>query len=151
VPSGQRQYGAIPRSDPAAVPDLERPSYVGARVEVQERMDGSLLVRHQGKFLTPRDAPPLATQLRAQVAVHLPSRSHQREATATSQSPGNSRTPGWRSDLVRGSHQKATPPGPSVGWDGPGRQQGKRIGPEGISRSQAARELGAGYNTLKRL
>jgi DNA invertase Pin-like site-specific DNA recombinase len=26
-----------------------------------------------------------------------------------------------------------------------------RIGPEGITRSQAARELGIGYNTLKRL
>ncbi len=41
-------------------PDLERPSYAGARVEVQERLDGSLLVRHQGKLLTPVDAPPLA-------------------------------------------------------------------------------------------
>lgn len=50
-------------------PDVERPSYAGARVEVQERLDGRLLVRHQGKLLTPQDAPPLATQLRAQVAV----------------------------------------------------------------------------------
>src|SRR5918996_6072895 len=50
-------------------PDVERPSYAGARVEVQERLDGRLLVRHQGKLLTPQDAPPLAAQLRAQVAV----------------------------------------------------------------------------------
>src|ERR687896_1677109 len=50
-------------------PDVERPSYAGARVEVQERLDGHLLVRHQGKLLTPQDAPPLAAQLRAQVAV----------------------------------------------------------------------------------
>jgi hypothetical protein len=50
-------------------PDQERPSYAGARVEVQERLDGSLLVRHQGKFLTPQDAPPLAAQLRAQAPV----------------------------------------------------------------------------------
>lgn len=38
-------------------PDQERPSYAGARVEVQERLDGSLLVRH------------LAAQLRAQAPV----------------------------------------------------------------------------------
>jgi hypothetical protein len=48
-------------------PDQERPSYAGARVEVQERLDGSLLVRHQEQFLTPQDAPPLAAQLRNQV------------------------------------------------------------------------------------
>jgi hypothetical protein len=49
-------------------PDLERPSYAGARVEVQERLDGRILVRHQGKLLTPQEAPALATELRNHVS-----------------------------------------------------------------------------------
>jgi hypothetical protein len=48
-------------------PDQEQPSYAGARVEVQGRLDGSLLIRHREKLLTPQDAPPLAAQLRAQI------------------------------------------------------------------------------------
>lgn len=32
------------------------------------RLDGRLLVRHQGKILTPQEAPALATQLRTGVA-----------------------------------------------------------------------------------
>ena len=49
-------------------PSMERPSYAGARVEVQERLDGRLLVRHREQILTPQEAPPLAAELRAQVA-----------------------------------------------------------------------------------
>ncbi len=48
-------------------PSMERPSYAGARVEVQERLDGRLLVRHREQILTPQEAPPLATELRARV------------------------------------------------------------------------------------
>ena len=36
-------------------PSLERPSYAGARVEVQERLDGRLLVRHREQILTPQE------------------------------------------------------------------------------------------------
>ena len=46
-------------------PDLDHPSYAGARVEVQERLDGRLLVSYRGKILTPEDGPPLAAALRA--------------------------------------------------------------------------------------
>lgn len=46
-------------------PGDERPSYAGSRVEVQERLDGRLLVWCQGKILTPEEAPPLAAALRA--------------------------------------------------------------------------------------
>ena len=160
-------------------PDQERASYAGARVEVQERLDGSLLVRHQDKFLSPVDAPPLATQLRveapaAPVTVTLP------DPDPTDWSP----PPRVKAPVI---------PGPLAGdpiwYDDPtrkrlhrdlvvagmerARQQGKRIGrprvrerpdfdqrfiqvvgcigPEGITRSQAARELGIGYATLKRL
>ncbi len=48
-------------------PTLERPSYARVRVEVQERLDGRLLVRYRSQLLTPQDAPPLAAELRAQV------------------------------------------------------------------------------------
>ncbi len=42
-------------------PSMERPSYAGARVEVQERLDGRLLVRHREQILTPQEAPALGT------------------------------------------------------------------------------------------
>jgi hypothetical protein len=46
-------------------PGTDRPSYARARVEVQERLDGRLLVCYRGKLLTPGEAPPLAADLRA--------------------------------------------------------------------------------------
>ena len=48
-------------------PGMERPSYAGARVEVQERLDGRLLVRHRNQILTPQEAPVLASELRARI------------------------------------------------------------------------------------
>jgi len=48
-------------------PGTERTSYAGTRVEVQERLDGRLLVSCQGNILTPEEAPPLAAELRASV------------------------------------------------------------------------------------
>jgi hypothetical protein len=51
-------------------PTLERPSYARVRVEVQERLDGRLLVRHKDQILTPQDAPPLAAELRTQVVAN---------------------------------------------------------------------------------
>ena len=47
-------------------PDADRSSYAGARVEVQERLDGRLLVSYRGTVLTPQEAPALAASLRAQ-------------------------------------------------------------------------------------
>lgn len=160
-------------------PDQERPSYAGARVEVQERLDGSLLVRHQGKFLTPQDAPPLAGQLRVQVlpapvTVNLP------DPDPTNWSPPPrvkapvipgplAGDPIWyedptrkqlHRDLVKRGMERARQQGKRIGpprvRDRPGFEQRlmevvERIGPQGISRAQAARELGIGYNTLKRM
>ena len=48
-------------------PGTERTSYAGTRVEVQERLDGRLLVSCQGNILAPEEAPPLAAELRASV------------------------------------------------------------------------------------
>lgn len=47
-------------------PDADKVSYAGANVEIQERLDGSILAYYKGKILTPQDAPPLAATLRAQ-------------------------------------------------------------------------------------
>ena len=47
------------------MPTNGRLSYVHARVEVQERMDGSLAVYHQGQCLATKPAPPEAPVLRA--------------------------------------------------------------------------------------
>ena len=45
--------------------DRERRSYARARVEVQERLDGSLVVCHQGKTIATQEAPPHPVTLRA--------------------------------------------------------------------------------------
>lgn len=160
-------------------PDQQRPSYAGARVEVQERLDGSLLVRHQGKFLTPVDAPPLAAQLRAQapataVMVKLPhpDPTDWRPAPRVKAPiiPGPlAGDPIWyedpnrkqlHRDLVLAGMERARQQGKRIGRprvrEGPDFDQRfievvGRIGPEGITRTKAARELGIGYATLKRL
>ncbi|MFB3120031.1 MAG: hypothetical protein ACE1Y2_05830 [Stenotrophomonas maltophilia] len=160
-------------------PSTERPSYAGTRVEVQERLDGRLLVRHRNQILTPQEAPALASELRARVPAGL----------VTSVPPGPDPTDWEPKERVR----VPVPPGPLAGetiwYEDPirkqvhrdlvsagmerARRQGKRIGrprvnerPEfeqlyakvverlgsgDLSRRQAARELGIGYATLKRL
>ncbi len=47
------------------LPSAERPSYAGARVEVLERSDGRLQVRHDGEIVPCRPAPPRPGALRA--------------------------------------------------------------------------------------
>jgi len=47
------------------LPGLQRPSYAHARVEVQERLDGSLVVRYQGQTIASIQAPDSPVKLRA--------------------------------------------------------------------------------------
>ena len=47
------------------LPDAHRTSYARAKVEVQERLDGSLAVVYQGRIIGTREAPPQASALRA--------------------------------------------------------------------------------------
>jgi hypothetical protein len=47
------------------LPGTERLSYARARVEIQERLDGSLVVTHQGNLVASKEAPPHAVPLRA--------------------------------------------------------------------------------------
>ena len=158
-------------------PDMDRTSYARARVEIQERLDGSLVVCCRGKVLTPVEAPPLATELRQQ-------------AEATPVLPVDP----WPPEPVSEKRKSRSKPKSTLGWEGEwyqdeakkrthrelvqagmerARLQGKHIGRpkvtdrEGfsqqfeamverirsgdISRRRAARELDIGYATLKRL
>ncbi len=47
------------------LPDLDKLSYARARVDVQERLDGSLVVTYQGKVIATQEAPPQPVVLRA--------------------------------------------------------------------------------------
>ena len=47
------------------LPGLARPSYTKARVEVQERLDGRLVVCYQGQVIATREAPLGPVTLRA--------------------------------------------------------------------------------------
>ena len=46
------------------LPGRERPSYAGAAVEVLERLDGRLSVRHEGRIIASQEAPPSPVFLR---------------------------------------------------------------------------------------
>jgi transposase len=118
-------------------PGTDRPSYSGSHVEVQERLDGQLLVNCCGKLLTPMEAPPLAATLRA-VAVTDPMNSYLAMQADID-----------ISDRISRERAKATKRYFGLGWDGDwyhndskkcihrdlvkagmerARQQGKRIG-----------------------
>src|SRR3972149_7900889 len=51
-------------------PDSDRPSFARARVDVQERFDGRLMVQYRGRVLPPGEAPPLANTLRVLASAH---------------------------------------------------------------------------------
>lgn len=58
------------------LPGQGRLSYAHARVEVQERLDGSLVVVYQGKVIASQEAPPGAVTLRARNGARGGSTSH---------------------------------------------------------------------------
>lgn len=47
------------------LPGTERPSYAGAQVEVQQRLDGSLVVCYQGRIIPTQEAPSRPATLRS--------------------------------------------------------------------------------------
>ena len=155
-------------------PESDQPSYARTHVEVQERLDGRLLVHYRGKLLTPEDAPPLAAELRARAeegfsdgytSAPFP------EQRAATRKPRTSL--GWDGDWYRDDEKKCIHGQLVQAGMERAREQGKRIGRPsvterdgfsqrfmavverleqgGISRRQAARELAIGYATLKRL
>lgn len=161
-------------------PDAERRSYARAHVEVQERLDGRLLAHYRGKILTPGDAPPLAASLRAIVAMFPAnglaiqgdtdmSGPPEELAVAKKQPAGR----GWNGDWYREESTRCMHRDLVLAGMERARQEGKRIGrpkvterpefaerfaavverigPGGLSRRQASKELDIGYATLKRL
>jgi len=163
-------------------PGEDRTSYAGTRVEVQERLDGRLLVSCRGKILTPEDAPPLAAELRASVEAYHAYGGWAKVAEEALYDPIAEKRAqnrqkriglGWEGswyenedrkrahrDLVLAGMEKARLEGKRIGRPKVIEQEGflqrfrevvSRIGEDGISRRQAARELNIGYATLKRL
>ena len=50
------------------LPDEARPTYAGVQVEIQEDLDGLILVQYQGKTIPTQEAPPRPSQLRKTAA-----------------------------------------------------------------------------------
>lgn len=55
------------------LPGLDRQSYAQARVEVQERLDGTMTVCYQGQVISSTEAPPNPVTLRARKGTRVPS------------------------------------------------------------------------------
>ena len=157
-------------------PDLDHPSYAGARVEVQERLDGRLLVSYRGTILTPEDGPPLAATLRASatspvvpVDVWPPEKESSRVARLKPPPGPLAGEPIWyqdagkkrmHRDLVRAGMERARLQGKRIGRPRVTERLGfptefaaiiERLDLGLISRREAAIELAIGYATLKRL
>lgn len=163
-------------------PDVDRPSYAGARVEIQERLDGRLLVSYKGKILTPGEAPPLADKLRNCINAYQANGGWAKLMEEAFRDPipkkrvSKVKKPvglGWEGswyededrkrthrDLVLAGMERARLAGKHIGRPRVIDREGFlerfqetviRIGQGSISRNQAARDLGIGYATLKRL
>ena len=125
-----------------------RASFAGAFVEVQERLDGGLVVHSRGETVPTQAAPPRAAALRERQDAPL--------------------SGWWKDEQAKTDHRERVVAGMQHAW-----REGKRIGrppvmerpgfPERfsaackamesgrLSRRQAAKMLGIGYATLKRL
>ena len=157
-------------------PGVDRPNYAGARVEVQERLDGSLLVSYRGTVLTPSEAPPLAASLQNQASAipteitQAPDQMPRRDRQPATPTLGKQSSPTiWYEDsdlkrrhreLVRAGMERARKLGKRIGRPRVTERDGfaerfsevvERIASGGLSHRQAARELDIGFATLKRL
>ena len=159
-------------------PGVGRRSYARTRVEVQERLDGRLVAFYKGEMLTPEEAPPLAASLRAkeprypkpgfcaQLMPYLPSKDQTEADTVSPESRPrviwyeDSQMLATHRELIRSGMQRARSLGKRIGrpkvTQRPEFQERyeavlARMGPGGLSRRQAARQLDIGYATLKRL
>jgi hypothetical protein len=158
-------------------PTPDRPSYAGAIVEIQERLDGQLVVCYQGKTIASRTAPPHARLLRDRGVTGLKQgpRLPSNGALASNGTALNVRQPqhdevllrqvdearlAWHSQRIKEGMERARQRGHRIGRprvsDGYWLRPDFVIAVERINRGElpptrAAKELGIGYNTLKRL
>jgi hypothetical protein len=152
-------------------PNKERTSFARAHVEVQERLDGQLRVSYKGTILTPSEAPPLAAFLRDRPKVEPSQYANaepvESEDTTPIGEPQHRMM--WYEDsilkqlhcgLIKAGMERAREHGKHIGrprvTERPEFTQRfagviQRIGPGGLSRRKAAKELAVGYATLKRL
>jgi len=160
------------------LPTPERPSYAGAMVEVQERLGGELVVNYQGQVIPSRTVPRQARQLRGHGVLgltHGPKTIHQ-----MGEAPLNGAAPhglgpeaaeallaqvdaarlAWHSQSIKRGMERARQRGRRIGrpptrdrhWLRPDFIDAERRIREGtLSPGRAAKELGMGYATLKRL
>ena len=73
------------------LPSKTRPTYAGVQVEVQEDLDGRLLVQYQGQTIPTQEAPPRPGLLRAAAVAHV-------EGSGVGHSANNAKangTPTW--------------------------------------------------------
>jgi len=158
-------------------PGTDRSSYARAHVEVQERLDGRLLVYYQGKTLTPEEAPPLAAFLRGRanatpengLSVVTPLCTGLEGGENNTSTGESRRSVIWYEDsdmkcmhreLVKAGMERARQLGKRIGRPRVNERPdfsrrftavAERLGLGTISRRQAARELAIGYATLKRI
>ena len=154
-------------------PGMERTSYAGSRVEVQERLDGSILVKCDKEVLTHQQAPPLAAELRSYITAPpvvpfeldpIPQR--QRVPKPAGPLAGDTvwyedtERKDLHSKLVRSGMERARQDGKRIGRpkvsEMPGFKENFKevvelIDDGTLSRRKASIRLGIGYATLKRL
>lgn len=129
------------------LPGPDHPSYAGTQIEIQERLDGNLIVCHQGRTIPTREAPPRPGLLRSEdrLPEHEPAP-----------------IPRWLDSILRQNEawreersEKAVSPRPTplrqptlrqqARWDAV--QAAKR---RGLSLRAIARVLGISRNTVKK-
>jgi transposase len=153
--------------------DKDRRSYARTHVEVQERLDGRLLVCYQGKVLTPGEAPPLAAVLRARSDEYFvpPTQFFAEPEDTESNTEESAAAPKvicYADPVVMQAHRELTKAGLQRARE-QGKQLGRprvteqaeflqnyaalirRFGPERISLRKAAKELGISKSTVGRL
>ena len=149
-------------------PSPDRPSYAGVLVEVQERLDGQLVVCHRGTVIATRKAPPDAVALRGRGVSGL-RKGPRLPVNAMSAQPlpyeevirqiDLARST-WHGDRVKEGMEQARHRGKHIGRPSVIERPGfperlatilERLQREEISRRRAAKELMIGYATLKRL
>jgi hypothetical protein len=133
-------------------PGAEQPSYARTHIELQERLDGRLLVRYRGQILTPEDAPPLAAELRAQADAGFADAdtsvplSEQHTATRKPRT-----TLGWDGDWYRDEAKKCIHGELVLAGMERAREHGKRIGrPSATERDGFPQRFAAWWNVLSK-
>jgi len=129
------------------LPGTEHPSYAGNRIEIQERLDGNLILNYQGQVISTREASPRPDLLRygGRIRGHEPAP-----------------IPQWLESILRGNESsgkqritKAAQPHPTTSRKPTPRQQARwdaaqAINSRGLSQRAIARVLGISRKTAKK-